>query len=711
MSYDPHNIDELEPAYLAAYGLHQAPFASITDDRFFYANPSLAEHVELLRHYIQYGNLLLMVTGDHGIGKTTLKQHVIQSAPPEWQICDIPSHTMMDASQLLRQVAQGFAINQPPLEADALLEVLANQFAHYHSQGDVPILMIDDAHALPLDALQSLFYLAEHHNQQESSLRIILFCEPVIHAMLDDPAIHNLKERITHTMELQPLDENDTAEYLRHRLAVAGFDGTSPFTPRLIHKIHKASQGIPAKINQLAHQNLLDDSEPALPVEETVHEALIQETSPLNLRNMLMGGFALAAVITVLLFQDQINPLFEAPPPQTDTSPAVPPPPPADTALPEVAAEVTTAPQQTIEINLDQPPANKPEPDAGSKPASPAVTTTEPRPEKPALPALQLDGIQPNPVTASKQRQIISVSGKGFRPGQQVRVTWRGHEKILSANQVTISNDHFMNLILNVGSQPDDWSVTVIDPEQQRESNTLHFKVVAATPAAASKPATDSKKTTPAPRDKPMSKGGTLAWLQQQADQHYTLQLLASHRQQPLTAYRKKYQLDKARIVPTRRKGEDWYVLILGSYTDKAAAKTAAAQLPAGINKPWIRNFAGIKQSLAKAAPTTTTTPILQSDTRNASGWLWSQDPRHFTLQLAAGTNKAAIEAFVRRHRLQDKAVYFHRRRNGQDWYILVYGSFASRATAKAAIDRLPAALQKAKPWPRPFSAIHAELN
>lgn len=65
--------------------------------------------------------------------------------------------------------------------------------------------------------------------------------------MLEDPAIHSLKERVTHSMEIPALDEIQTAEYLRHRLAVAGLDGTSPFTPKLINKIFKASEGVPEK--------------------------------------------------------------------------------------------------------------------------------------------------------------------------------------------------------------------------------------------------------------------------------------------------------------------------------------------------------------------------------------------------------------------------------------------------------------------------------
>jgi len=163
MTYDTSNIDNIVPPYLASYGLTEAPFSSQQDDRFLYLNTSLNERLELLKHYTQYGNLLLLVTGERGIGKSSLKQRFINTAQEEWQICEIQSHTMMDASLLLRQVATGFNITEPPLEPAVLFEVLSEQLEHMHQQALVPILIIDDAHELPQDALQALLYLAEHH--------------------------------------------------------------------------------------------------------------------------------------------------------------------------------------------------------------------------------------------------------------------------------------------------------------------------------------------------------------------------------------------------------------------------------------------------------------------------------------------------------------------------------------------------------------------
>ncbi len=718
MTYDPHNIDQLshvDPGYLASYGLTEAPFSSQQDDRFLYLNPALTERLELLKHYTQYGNLLLIVTGERGVGKSSLKQRFINTAPEEWQICEIQSHTMMDASLLLKQVAHGFNITEPPLEPSALYEVLSSQLDYMHQASYVPILIIDDAHELPKDALQALLYLAEHHSDQQTALRIILFCEPEIDIMLEDPAIHSLKERVTHAMEIPALDETETAEYLRHRLAVAGLDGTSPFTPKLVHKIFKASAGVPAKINEYAHLNLLDDSEPFTAEEAELNNKLIDKVTPFNLRNILLGGFALILVSAGLFFQDDVNRLFEEPE-NTVTEKKIEQAAEASTTspiarIPQQTIEDTQAEQKTIEFALNKASENQ------QQTQTQTVVNKTVEKEK-ASPSVKLLSINPNPIPASKQRQIISVTGTGFNKQQKVKVSWTGKEKILADTQVNITSDSYLNLILNVGMQPDTWTVTIIDPVSNKESNSITFDVVS---TAEEKVSPQNKKSvqkeiivkTPAKNNNNTSNLHGQDWIQQQNKNHFTLQLLATHNKKTIPAYLKKFSLTAdAAIFKTQRNNEDWFTLIYNHFPSKAAAQAAAKQLPKGVAKPWVRSFASILPSLSKPTKKPMTSPVIPSAmTSNQEGWLWSQDPSHYTLQLAAGTDKKAIQAFIKRYKLTGKAVYFHRLRDGKDWYILVYGSYPGYSKAKQAIATLPPAVQKAKPWPRNFSAIHAELN
>lgn len=717
MTYDTSNIDNISPAYLASYGLTEAPFSEQHDDRYFYLNSSLNERLALLKHYTQYGNLLLLITGERGIGKSSIKQRFISTAQEEWQICEIQSHTMMDASLLLRQVATGFNITEPPLEPAILFEVLSEQLDHMHQQGIVPILIVDDAHELPQDALQALLYLAEHHSDEHSALRIILFCEPEIETMLEDPAICSLKERVTHSMELPALDETQTAEYLRHRLAVAGLDGTSPFTPKLINKIFKASAGIPSKINEYAHKNLLDDSEPFISDERDLDEALIDNVSFFNKRNMLLTGLAIATVITVLLFQDSINKVFEEPDNIIVKNNAIP----SQTEENDVKAssenlltEKSKIKEKPVETKTIELTLNK-EAELTNKPI---IKESQPNP---LTNTILLTSVNPNPVPSSKQRQIISISGSGFHKRQKVKVSWTNKEKILADTQVNITSDSYMNLILNTGTKADTWTVTVIDTLKNIESNTISFDVISAekeAPKKQNKIALKEKEqpkkiTSQAAQKQPNGLFGQ-SWIKQQNKNHFTLQLLGTHQENTLPQYLEKYSLNNdAAIFKSKRNDKDWFTLVYGNYPTKAAAADAVKQLPKGVNKPWVRSFASILPSLKQNLSTKTTAVVIPSSNipDNQESWLWSQDPSHYTLQLTAGTDKNAIKAFIKRHGLRGKAVYFHRLRDGKDWYILVHGSYAGYSKAKQAISHLPSEVRKSKPWARSFSAIHAELN
>lgn len=627
MTYDTSNIDNIAPSYLASYGLTEAPFSSQQDDRFFYLNSSLSERLELLKHYTQYGNLLLLITGERGIGKSSLKQHFINNAQEEWQVCEIQSHTMMDASLLLRQVATGFNITEPPLEPAVLFEVLSEQLEHMHQQSTVPILIIDDAHELPQDALQALLYLAEHHSDQHTALRIILFCEPEIETMLEDPAIHSLKARVTHQMELSPLDEAQTAEYLRYRLAVAGLDGTSPFTPRLVNKIFNASEGIPSKINEYAHQNLLNDSEPFISDERELDDEPAHNPTPFNLRNTMLIGFAVVAVITVLFFQDSINALFEESNgvivenntiqiEDADTKNA-----PEVVAIEKAVIETKTVEEKTIEINLNDDVTLKSNEEK-------TKTATEPTQEK--INSVQLTSVNPNPVPSSKQRQIISISGSGFHKRQKVKVSWTGKEKILADTQVNITSDNYMNLILNTGTKADTWTVTVIDTLLNTESNTINFDVVTAEKETAAKQdkIIKQEKATTTKTKKPLvstslaarQKNGLYGqkWIKQQNKNHFTLQLLGTHNKNTLPSYLKKFALkNDAATFKSTRNNKDWFTLVYGHYSTKTAAQNAAKQLPKGVVKPWIRSFASIQPSLTAnniKNSTASISPIPSSD-------------------------------------------------------------------------------------------------
>jgi DamX protein len=743
-TYDTEKLDRLEPAYLANYGLTEAPFSNLHDDRFLYLDAERAQRLNLLQHMTQYSNLLLIVQGEHGVGKTSLLSRFIKNKAGNWHICEVTANTMMDAGQLLFQAAQGFGLEQLPQDSGELQEMLYARVAELHHGDQIPLLVIDDAHELPKDALLAIFHLADAQVDDANLLRIILFAEPQIEKILNAKDVRPLRERITHTMEIPPLDEDTTAEYLKHRMAVAGFNGGSPFTPKMVKRIYKASAGIPERINKLAHETLdKGDFE-----REEAEEIVVPAQQPRRrYQTTVLIGIAVVAIALVLVFQSRINRLFEDKPAQTKTlpiplaenTPAIQPAPqPAPTPTPKTppATLVTQVPapataekppvQEKI-IPLQTPPATPSTQPVAPAPTSaeatkqtaplaekPAVTPVLEKPEaaatpQPPLPTLRVQSVTPDPVPAGNTPQTIMLHGEGFTPESRVFVSWANKDHEIPPARVKLINDKQLQVKLTVGTQHDKWQVHVTDANNGN-SNTLAFRV--ATPALLRQQTND--------------------WVLAQEPGKFTLQLFGSHEQKNAETFIRRHKLGKqAKVFISERKGKDWYSVIYNVYPDQAAARSASRTLPASLKKikPWVRRFDDIQTSInvarktlakphkstarpaSKPAVIFTTALPKDGDIKQYASWLWSQDPRYFTLQLTGARELASVKKFQRKYaKLDGHAIYFHTRHAGRDWYAVVYGVYPNRQKAREAIKRLPPELQKVSPWIRSFASIHAEL-
>jgi len=746
------------PHYVERCGLTAAPFSSQHEDRFVYLDAERLQRLNMLEHLSRYSELLLIITGQKGIGKTSLLQHFILNLDEDTVVGQLNANPMMDANKLLQAITTSFGLSVPDDDPVALQDALYHHLAALHHQEKTPLLVIDDAHVLPQDALETLFNLAEAEVSDGNLLRIILFSDPQIETMLQSPAIQDLRERVTHSMNIPALDEEQTVGYIRHRLSVAGLQGELPFSSKELHRIFRNSGGIPARINECAHLILNGDK-----LDQAVRDF---HTPRLNARPgfklsaallRFLPSWQLAAAIVavlsvglVLVYQDAINALFEADSPQQQQAdnivkmPALPTekpaPPLADTvtrtaapepALPQTPAletptakpEQIPAPQQAVTATETAAPPAAPSqkkintPVTAAAPASSSSGETEKQnpatsPEAkppPTAPAPVVADISPDPLSTSRKPQTLSILGEHFSKEMKVTVFWSGGHKTLLARQIKIISPNEMELQITVGRQPDSWKIRLQDPLSKQQTEA-HFKVVAAA----------TKTANPPQNTRPGFNGED--WIAKQDPRHFTLQLLGSQRKDSLEKFVKQHRLagDVAWFAGQRNQ-RPWYVLIQGRYASRAQAQDAASTVVKNIRgiKPWIRPFADIQKTLKQQAvtplPATITAapspPPPASDKTTSAAWLWSQDPSHYTLQLLGGQTEAGIQRFIRQHKLTGKAVYYRTTRNNHPWYVLVYNSYPNYASAKAAIASLPASLRKTQPWPRSFAGIHAELQ
>jgi len=696
IDYDQEQMQRLEPIYLDRYGLNEAPFASTLDDRFFYSTTELTQHRNMLVHMTQYSDMLLLVTAEDGMGKTSLLHSYIKAAQDNWHICRISANDMIDEEQLLFKIAEDFRIEALPATSTELQEMLYDKLTRLHQNDILPVVIIDDAHRLPAESLEQLLYMTEIKADDAPMMHFVLFAEPEIETTLESLGANKLYEQNCHSITLSPFTEQETEEYIKNRLAVAGLQGKNPFTPKIIKKIHRQSNGVPAHINELAHV-ILDDGI------EQAEQDLPDDDDEMNMKmkhgikpiRLAMGMAAVGLVAIALWQQDRINQFFAPANNKTElaqpqTIPTVVPTPQQESPF------AATAEQRAAETSTDTQTEITTAVQSGTPAAGPAPAAAI---EKPLIAR-----IEPDTISTGTRQQTLTLHGQHFTPQTKVTVLWPGHEKQLAEHQVNIESETQIKFLITPGNTPEQWQVMVNNP-QHGQSNTIAFRVKKAALA----------------NNTGMQADHGPDWVAAQPKQNLTLQLMGSRQRQALSQFMQQHKLSGvAAIYKTRHGSKDWYVLLYGSYNKRQQAKAMMAQLPdtAKAYKPWIRSFASLKSAntntnkgAPKPGPVLNTGTPAEENVAAHEAWLWSQDPGHFTVQLLGTQNEKNLEQFIQTNKLRGKVVYFRTRRNEHDWFTLVYGAYADNNAARRALKTLPQPLQQLTPWVRNFSAIHAEID
>ncbi|WDY58350.1 AAA family ATPase [Pseudomonas sp. PSKL.D1] len=235
-----------DEAFLDHYQLSHDPFAPrVPGFKFFPAQrkPVLGQ----LHHLARYSQLMLVVTGPVGSGKTLLRQALVASTNKDSvKSVVVSARSATDAASVLAQVAQTLEVGQPEVQA------IMSKVVQLALTGQEVYLLVDDAEQLDESALQALLELAA--GVPEGRPHVFLFGEPSLIAALDEI---NVEEERFHVIELAPYSEEETREYLEQRLEGAG-RGIDVYTREQLVDIHENSDGWPGNINQVARDTLIE---------------------------------------------------------------------------------------------------------------------------------------------------------------------------------------------------------------------------------------------------------------------------------------------------------------------------------------------------------------------------------------------------------------------------------------------------------------------
>lgn len=245
--------------YASFYGFSAKPFQLKPDPNFFYGSRGHKRAMAYLEYGLSQGEGFIVITGEVGAGKTTLVRNLFRKLEPEKIVAAQIANTNLDSDDTLRMVAAAFGLPLPqgnPGKASVLIG-LEQFFRKCEQQGKRALLVVDEAQNLSARTVEELRMLSNFQGDDKPLLQTFLLGQPEFRKTLLSSDMQQLRQRVSATYHLGPLDLAETRSYIEHRLKTAGWSGDPVFDEDAFAVIHDYAGGIPRKINALCDRLLL----------------------------------------------------------------------------------------------------------------------------------------------------------------------------------------------------------------------------------------------------------------------------------------------------------------------------------------------------------------------------------------------------------------------------------------------------------------------
>lgn len=243
--------------YLQHFGMRESPFSLTPNTAYFFATPSHQEALNVLMVALRMGEGFIKVVGEVGTGKTLLCHKLLNLMDEEFITAYI-ADPFLTPLQLRMALARELGVEVSPKMGRQQLNTALNQrLIEAAAEGKSVVLLLDEAQALPNESLEALRLLTNLETEKKKLLQIAMFGQPELDQRLARPGMRQLRQRITFSYQLQTMDHSSLADYVTHRLHLAGYQGRTPFTPAALRLLHRCSRGIPRLANILCHKAML----------------------------------------------------------------------------------------------------------------------------------------------------------------------------------------------------------------------------------------------------------------------------------------------------------------------------------------------------------------------------------------------------------------------------------------------------------------------
>lgn len=636
--------------YWQRFDLNQAPFDERTQYGMYYPLQQWQQLLQSLKQLSSSNQPLMVITGVLGSGKSTLVAQYMAQGDHQLPICLIRGHIALRVSNVLEQIDEAFKLSSVQKNADDMNSVsllqLSEQLQNAQQRG---VIVVDDAHRMPLETLSALIQLAADQASSYQKFYFVIVGETQL-----QNRVQNLLDILSVSLkpgffELKPLALEETKTYLWHRLAKAGLSGNMPFTEAMVNRIQRLSGGVPGRINRVARQVLVElSTEINLPMQEISSWSKVSELFAAHKVRWISIGLLCALSIAgywslnhqnahasnnsvrVSNWRDlwhwhkslQATPVIQA---QAQTTEPLTKASYHQQDMTQVAnASAQTSAADKSFVNANQPPVT-----------AQANTTS----------AMEMTDVEVNHTVAPAVAQDAAVVAS------TIADTYIAASNATATDILNYTNKNSMMTLPSTISR-------VLPPQPLAP-------LVAANTVTPVSVAVSNKQSTQITTDATNANAPVVI------DENKNLVI-----QKPVAS--------APSAVVMQDNGE-----VLQPKIEQTQQQILNPPLPAkGTNK---------------AAPAAKTQPNVSEAT--------PVNKKGFTVQLYAANTLAMLQSFLKKHGSLMPMNYYKMNKQGKEYYVVVSGEFESSEAAKVAMQKMPATVKQLKPWIRPLSSLQEKVE
>jgi general secretion pathway protein A len=241
--------------YLEYYKLTHKPFEISTDPAFLWPGERYREALAALQYGVLENRGFLVLTGEVGVGKTTLVNALLQDLGSE-DLVAVVHDPVLESLDFFNYVARSFDLPGGYSTKGEFLVAFSAFLLKAYYQNRRVLLIIDECQLISPSFLTEIRLFSNFEKKGNKLINVFFVGQPEFNDMLLLPDNKAVRQRINVNYNIPPLAPEETAEYIQYRLSVAGCR-KSMFKKGAVKEIHRFSSGYPRLVNMIADRALL----------------------------------------------------------------------------------------------------------------------------------------------------------------------------------------------------------------------------------------------------------------------------------------------------------------------------------------------------------------------------------------------------------------------------------------------------------------------